>query len=150
MEKLLLRLVVLTIYFTAVCCEGCVIHVSEDQEGRDDEEHGLQTDGLDELVDDAGECVGGDLGAADLCGIGLHADFPLATGCCDGGDAEVGGAVVGGPVGGADGDIMVRFIYSACFLLGDVGLDSADGGVDEVHRHCNEEGVQDELRVVRQ
>lgn len=147
LEELLL-LLGLGIDFTPIRRKRGIIHISEHQKRRDDEEHSLQTNRLDELIHYARECVRGDLGATDLCGVGLHADFPFSTGGGDGGDAEVGGAVVGCPVGGADGDFVVRFVDGAGFFFGDVGLDGADRGVDEVHCYGDEEGVQDELRVV--
>lgn len=145
-ELLLLRLLVID--FTTIRRKGRIIDVSKHQKGRDDEEHSLQANGLDELVHDARERVCGDLGAADLRRVGLHADLPLAACGGDGGDAEMGGAVVGGPVGGADGDVVVGVVDGAGFFFGDVGLDGADGGVDEVHGDGDEEGVEDQLRVV--
>ncbi|KFY69072.1 hypothetical protein V498_10523 [Pseudogymnoascus sp. VKM F-4517 (FW-2822)] len=147
-KELLLRLVVLEVNFGTIRGKSSIIDVTKDQERRDDEEHSLQADGLDELVHDASESVSGDLGAADLRRVGLHADFPFAACGGDGGDAQVRGAVVGGPVGGADCDFVVGVVDGAGFLLGDVGLDGADGGVDEVHGDGDEEGVEDQLRVV--
>ncbi|KFY28161.1 hypothetical protein V493_03067, partial [Pseudogymnoascus sp. VKM F-4281 (FW-2241)] len=108
----------------------------------------LQTNGLDELVDDARERVRGDLGATDLRRVGLHAQLPLSARGGDGGNPQVRRAVVGAPVRGADRDVVVCVVDGAGFLLGDVGLDGSYRGVDEVHGHGHEEGVEDQLGVV--